>query len=117
MLVDVVNGSVEAMMVIGGVGDDVVVVAVAGEGVDVVVVTGGGVIVVVVVVVLVVVSPSFCSNLLLRPPPACLVAGISCRLLVDGVLAISEKKINNDSNIESNCIVPERARNAHDPCI
>ena len=116
-MVVVVNGSVEAMVVIGEVGDDVVVVAVAGEGVVVVVVTGGGVVVVVVVVVLVVVSPSFASVLLLRPPPACLVAGISCRLLVDGVLAISAKEMDNDGNIEIICSIFERAQNAHDPCI
>ena len=100
----------------GGEAD--VVTVVAGEGVVVVVVTGGGVVVVVVVVALVVVSPSFGSVPLLRPPLACLVAGISCPadlLLVDGVLAISAKKKNNNGNIEVICIIPERAQNAHDP--
>ena len=96
-------------------GDDAVVVVVAGEGVDVVVVTGGGLVVVVVVGVLAVVSPSFCSTLRLRPPPACLVAGTPCWLLVDGVLAISAKKINNNGDIEIICVILDRARFAHDP--
>ena len=98
-------------------GGDVVVVAVAGEGVVVVVVTGGGV-VVVVVVVLLVVSPSFCSVLLLRPPLACLVAGISCPAAACRWCSRHLcKKMNNNGNIEVNqvLIMFERARNAHDP--
>ena len=92
------GGDADVVTVVAGEGV-VVDVVVMGEGVVVVVVTGGGVVVVVVVVVLVVVSPSFGSVPLLRPPLACLVAGISCPadlLLVDGVLAISAKKMNNN---------------------
>ena len=88
----VVGEGVAVDVVVVGEGVVVDVVVIVGEGVVVVVTTGG--VVVVVVVMLVIVSPSFCSALLLRPPLACLVAGISCptdRLLVDGVRAISAK--------------------------
>ena len=82
----------------------VVVVMSVGEGVDVVVATvvvGDGVVVVVAmvgegVVVVIVISPSFSTvSRLLLPPPACLVAGVSCPeelLLGAGVLAISVKR-------------------------
>ena len=118
VVIVVVGEGVAVDVVVEGEGVVVVVVVIAGEGVVVVVVTGGGVVVVVVVVVLVVVSPSFGSVPLLRPPLACLVAGISCPadlLLVDGVLAISAKKMNNNGNIEVICIIAERAQSAHDP--
>ena len=116
VVIVVVGEGVAVDVVVEGEGVVVVVVVIAGEGVVVVVTTGG--VVVVVVVVLVVVSPSFGSVPLLRPPLACLEAGISCPadlLLVDGVLAISAKKMNNNRNIEVICIIPECAQSAHDP--